>query len=94
MTSLSWRSQLARALHRNRALADSRYLQLATVGKNGRPANRTLVFRGFLARRIRYSLPPMPAVPKLSRSKIAPGEKFAGTLPKLGSSFALVVAFR
>uniref|UniRef100_B8HVY3 Pyridoxamine 5'-phosphate oxidase-related FMN-binding n=1 Tax=Cyanothece sp. (strain PCC 7425 / ATCC 29141) TaxID=395961 RepID=B8HVY3_CYAP4 len=48
MTSLSWRSQLARALHRNRALADSRYLQLATVGKNGRPANRTLVFRGFL----------------------------------------------
>ena len=43
-----WRSPLARALHRNRSLADSRYLQLATVRPDGRPANRTVVFRGFL----------------------------------------------
>lgn len=43
-----WRSPLARALHRNRALVYARYLQLATVEANGRPANRTLVFRGFL----------------------------------------------
>lgn len=44
-----WRSPLARALHRNRSLVYARYLQLATVRKNGRPANRTVVFRGFLA---------------------------------------------
>jgi pyridoxamine 5'-phosphate oxidase len=44
-----WRSSLAHALHRNRALAYARYLQLATINKNGAPANRTLVFRGFLA---------------------------------------------
>lgn len=43
-----WRSPLARALHRNRSLADARYLQLATVRPDGRPANRTVVFRGFL----------------------------------------------
>ena len=43
-----WRSPLARALHRNRALVYARYLQLATMEANGRPANRTLVFRGFL----------------------------------------------
>jgi hypothetical protein len=43
-----WREPLARALHRNRSLAYSRYLQLATVRNNGRPANRTVVFRGFL----------------------------------------------
>jgi pyridoxamine 5'-phosphate oxidase len=43
-----WRSPLSRALHRNRALAYARYLQLATVGEDGRPANRTVVFRGFL----------------------------------------------
>ena len=43
-----WRSSLARALHRNRSLADSRYVQLATVRPDGRPANRTIVFRGFL----------------------------------------------
>ena len=43
-----WRSPLARALHRNRA-ASSRYFQLATVRADGKPANRTVVFRGFLA---------------------------------------------
>lgn len=43
-----WRSPLSRALHRNRSLVYARYLQLATVRANGRPANRTLVFRGFL----------------------------------------------
>ncbi|MBE9165702.1 MULTISPECIES: Npun_F5749 family FMN-dependent PPOX-type flavoprotein [Microcoleaceae] len=48
MTLALWRSPLARALHRNRSLAFARYLQLATVRATGRPANRTVVFRGFL----------------------------------------------
>jgi pyridoxamine 5'-phosphate oxidase len=43
-----WRSPLARALHRNRSLPYARYVQLATVRLDGRPANRTVVFRGFL----------------------------------------------
>ncbi|NMG10782.1 Npun_F5749 family FMN-dependent PPOX-type flavoprotein [Brasilonema sp. UFV-L1] len=43
-----WRSPLARALHRNRSQPYSRYFQLATVQTDGRPANRTVVFRGFL----------------------------------------------
>lgn len=43
-----WRTLLARALHRNRSLVYARYLQLATVRVDGRPANRTVVFRGFL----------------------------------------------
>ncbi|MEM6451567.1 MAG: Npun_F5749 family FMN-dependent PPOX-type flavoprotein [Cyanobacteria bacterium P01_D01_bin.105] len=43
-----WRVFLSRALHRNRAVPFSRYLQLATLRANGRPANRTVVFRGFL----------------------------------------------
>jgi pyridoxamine 5'-phosphate oxidase len=47
-TSLaSWRSPLAKALHQNRRLPQSRYPQLATVDLVGRPANRTVVFRGF-----------------------------------------------
>jgi PPOX class probable FMN-dependent enzyme len=49
MSLALWRSPLARALHRNRSLAFARYLQLATVRATGRPANRTVVFRGFLA---------------------------------------------
>ena len=49
MTSLApWRSPLARALDQNRQVAYFRYLQLATVRPDGRPANRTVVFRGFL----------------------------------------------
>lgn len=43
-----WRSPLARALHRNRSLPYARYLQLATVRADNHPANRTVVFRGFL----------------------------------------------
>lgn len=48
MSIAPWRSAIARALNRNRSLVYSRYLQLATVKENGRPANRTVVFRGFL----------------------------------------------
>ncbi|WP_414551144.1 Npun_F5749 family FMN-dependent PPOX-type flavoprotein [Anabaena sp. CCY 0017] len=48
MSIAPWRSAIARALHRNRSLVYARYLQLATVGENNRPANRTVVFRGFL----------------------------------------------
>jgi pyridoxamine 5'-phosphate oxidase len=43
-----WRSPIARALHRNRSLPQSRYLQLATIDAHQRPRNRTLVFRGWL----------------------------------------------
>ncbi len=49
MTPLApWRQVLARSLHRNRALIYARYFQLATIRADGRPANRTVVFRGFL----------------------------------------------
>ncbi|MDZ8090264.1 MAG: pyridoxamine 5'-phosphate oxidase family protein [Nostoc sp. DedQUE12b] len=48
MSLAPWRSAIAHALHRNRSLVYARYLQLATLQANGRPANRTLVFRGFL----------------------------------------------
>jgi pyridoxamine 5'-phosphate oxidase len=48
MALAPWRLPLARAIHLNRSLAYSRYVQMATVRANGRPANRTLVFRGFV----------------------------------------------
>lgn len=48
MTLAPWRPALARALHRNRARAYCRYLQLATVNGTGKPSNRTVVFRGFV----------------------------------------------
>ncbi|MGF1492648.1 MAG: Npun_F5749 family FMN-dependent PPOX-type flavoprotein [Microcoleaceae cyanobacterium] len=48
MTLAPWRSPLSRSIHQNRSLVYSRYLQLATVRADHRPANRTVVFRGFL----------------------------------------------
>ncbi len=47
-TSLSpWRVKLQRALDNNSDLAQARYIQLASVTHTGRPAVRTVVFRGF-----------------------------------------------
>ncbi|OJW22164.1 MAG: hypothetical protein BGO49_19210 [Planctomycetales bacterium 71-10] len=43
-----WRPSLDLALHRNRSRPEMRLVQLATVRPDGRPAIRTVVFRGFL----------------------------------------------
>lgn len=48
MSVAPWRGAIAGALHRNRSLMYSRYVQLATIQRDNRPANRTVVFRGFL----------------------------------------------
>ncbi|CDP08652.1 unnamed protein product [Coffea canephora] len=42
-----WKQLLLNALQSNSHLKHSSYFQLATVGNNGRPSNRTVVFRGF-----------------------------------------------
>ncbi len=47
MFNTPWRSQLERSLEKHRNIAYARYLQLATVTAENRPANRTVVFRGF-----------------------------------------------
>ena len=43
-----WREVLQRALKANAHVRYSRYLQVATVRPDGRPANRTVVYRGLL----------------------------------------------
>ncbi|KAE7999338.1 hypothetical protein FH972_003780 [Carpinus fangiana] len=42
-----WKQLLLNALESNAHLKDSSFFQLATIGSNGRPSNRTVVFRGF-----------------------------------------------
>ncbi|CAL5339883.1 unnamed protein product [Camellia sinensis] len=42
-----WKQLLLNALDSNSALKHSSFFQLATIGSNGRPSNRTVVFRGF-----------------------------------------------
>lgn len=45
---IMWRSHLARSLHKHRNQPEARFFQLATIGLDQRPHNRTVVFRGFL----------------------------------------------
>lgn len=42
-----WHAAIARALERGSSTPASRYLQLATVRPDGRPAVRSVVFRGW-----------------------------------------------
>ncbi|ONK56493.1 uncharacterized protein A4U43_C10F9320 [Asparagus officinalis] len=46
-SSGSWKPLLLAALESNAHLKNSTYFQLATMASNGRPSNRTVVFRGF-----------------------------------------------
>ncbi len=48
MSETLWWPALVVALHRNRHAPFARFVQMATVRADGRPANRTIVFRGFL----------------------------------------------
>ncbi len=48
MTSAPWKEVLQKALKRNAKNRESKYVQIATVRPDGRPANRTVVYRGFL----------------------------------------------
>ncbi len=48
MSKIPWRDRLNKTLHLSRDDPTARFAQLATVTSNGRPANRMLVFRGFL----------------------------------------------
>eukprot|EP00899_Mesostigma_viride_P014946 jgi/Mesvir1/23452/Mv22301-RA.1 len=52
----AWRTLLDVALQNNQSVPASRYVQLATVRPDGRPANRTVVFRGFLEHQSKHLL--------------------------------------
>lgn len=42
-----WRQRMLRSLHLNRSQPQSKYYQVAGLSDEGRPTNRTMVFRGF-----------------------------------------------
>ena len=43
-----WRSALLKSLDLNKEVKFSTFFQLATIRPNGKPANRTMVYRGFV----------------------------------------------
>lgn len=56
MSVAPWRSQIERALEEHREITYARYFQLATITPENRPANRTVVFRGFDVERDRLKV--------------------------------------
>ena len=50
-----WRQQLKRAIRGNRRDAHNRYIQFATLGLDGKPRVRMVVFRGFSSSEASFS---------------------------------------
>uniref|UniRef100_A0A061QXV9 Pyridoxamine 5-phosphate oxidase n=3 Tax=Tetraselmis sp. GSL018 TaxID=582737 RepID=A0A061QXV9_9CHLO len=48
VSEVPWQQLVNSSLKANKRLPYAKYVQLATVREDGRPANRTVVFRGFL----------------------------------------------
>ncbi|MBD2308182.1 pyridoxamine 5'-phosphate oxidase family protein [Chroococcidiopsis sp. FACHB-1243] len=84
-----WRSPLARALHLNRSLPYARYLQLATVRINGRPANRTVVFRGFLENSDRLKFVSDTRSEKFAQIEAQPWAEACWYFPKTREQFRI-----
>lgn len=89
MSNVSWRSQLSRALHRNRSLPNSRYFQLATVKKDGCPTNRTVVFRGFFQETNQLQIVTDSRSEKITEIQHQPWGEICWYFPKTREQFRL-----
>lgn len=85
-----WRSPLAHALHRNRSLPYARYFQLSTVRPDGRPANRTVVFRGFLEESDRLQVVTDLRSEKIDHMAHQPWGEICWYFPKTREQFRLL----
>jgi pyridoxamine 5'-phosphate oxidase len=94
MSIAPWRSPLARALHRNRSLAYSRFLQLATMRSEGQPANRTVVFRGFWAETNQLKFVTDARSEKIEQIRLHPGAEACWYFPKTREQFRFTGTLR
>ena len=88
MALAPWRSPLARALHNSRSCAQSRYIQLATTRLDGKPANRTVVFRGYSDAANTLTFVTDRRSDKVQQLAHTPRGKRVGILPKAENSSA------
>lgn len=84
-----WRTVLLGSLHRNRSQPSSRYIQLATVTLDGKPANRTVVFRGFLDNSNQLQIITDSRSSKLSEISQHPWGEICWYFPKTREQFRL-----
>jgi pyridoxamine 5'-phosphate oxidase len=90
MTDLApWRSPLAKALHLNRALPSARYFQLATIRPNGHPANRTVVFRGFVPETNQLTAITDQRSQKIQQIQVTPWAEICWYFPKSREQFRI-----
>ena len=81
-----WRPSLDLALHRNRQSPQCRFVQLASVREDGRPAVRTIVFRGFLGDTNRLTFATDGRSVKAHELEARTGPRPAGTSTRPASS--------
>ena len=89
MPETLWRASLVLALYRNRHVAQSRYMQLATIRADGRPANRTVVFRGFIGHTDRITIITDTRSAKVGELDAAPWAEICWYFPMTREQFRL-----
>ncbi|GBF99896.1 hypothetical protein Rsub_12692 [Raphidocelis subcapitata] len=89
-----WRTLIERSLKKNRSLAYSRYVQLATVRPDGRPACRTVVFRGFLDGADALTFVTDRRSEKVGQSAANPAAEVAWYLPVTREQYRVTGALR
>lgn len=84
-----WRPSLDLALHRNRVSQQARLVQLATVREDGRPAVRTVVFRGFFEETHRLTFASDTRSTKVAQLELSPWSEACWYFPLTREQFRL-----
>jgi len=89
MSVAPWRILLELSLDRHHHLKYARYFQLATVAADNRPANRTVVFRGFDAERDRLKVVTDLRSEKVRQIAVQPWAEACWYFPETWEQFRL-----
>jgi pyridoxamine 5'-phosphate oxidase len=89
MPQTLWTPSLILALFQNRHAPASRFVQMATLSALGRPANRTLVFRGFLNETSQLTFVTDLRSPKTSELARAPWAEICWYFPVTHEQFRI-----
>ncbi|KAL3139780.1 hypothetical protein ABBQ38_004082 [Trebouxia sp. C0009 RCD-2024] len=84
-----WRSALLKSLELNKELKYSTFFQLATVRPNGKPANRTMVYRGFVGDSAKLTFTTDSRSSKMEEVKENPWSEICWYMPESREQYRL-----
>ncbi|KAL0031693.1 hypothetical protein WJX79_001570 [Trebouxia sp. C0005] len=84
-----WRSALLKSLDLNKELKYSTFFQLATVRPNGKPANRTMVYRGFVGESTKLTFTTDSRSSKMDDVKENPWSEICWYMPESREQYRL-----